>query len=119
MKPNYFLGLPSRPFYAIKNGTKKAEGRVTTEPDEKYHIMKPGETILFTNEDNGEEMLTRINYVNHYEDPREMLIAEGIENMLSSGSDLEQGVKIYNSFENYEKNIPIHGIYAIGITAIK
>jgi len=115
----YTLHLPSRPFYAIKNGTKKAEGRVTTKKSDKFHLMKRGEKILFKNEDNGEEMITRINFVHHYGSPREMLIAEGVENMLSSGSSLEEGIKIYNSFFKYEKNIPLHGIYALGISPVE
>ncbi len=110
------LGLPERPFRAIQNGTKKAEGRVQTQWEKvKLSKLKKGDFILFTNEDSGEEMNTKVTFVHHYPNPRKMLEAEGAENMLSSGSSLEEGVRIYNSFEGYAKSIPKEGIYAIGI----
>lgn len=113
------LGLPERPFSAIRNGTKKAEGRVETLPTDKYKNLKKGDIIHILNEDNGEKMDVLVTYLHHYSDPREMLLAEGVENMLSSGSTLEQGIKIYNSFTDYAVNIPEKGIYAIGVKPIK
>lgn len=113
------LGLPERPFSAIKKGTKKAEGRVQTLPTDQYGELQPGDTIHFFNEDSGEKMDVTVTYLHHYRDPREMLETEGKENMLSGGGTIEEGVKVYNSFTDYEKNIPIHGIYAIGVEPIK
>lgn len=113
---NIKLSLPERPFRAIQKGTKKAEGRVQTQWEEvEFSKLKSGDFILFTNEDTGEEMNVEITFVHHYSDPRKMLEKEGTENMLSSGSSLEEGVKTYNSFQGYAESIPKNGIYAIGI----
>lgn len=109
------LGLPSRPFYAIKNGTKKVEGRVPTEEPKVYKDLKAGNIIHFTNEDNGEKMDVKVKFIHHYEDTRSMLEKEGVENVLSGGGNIEDGIKSYNSFEKYEESIPKYGIYAIGV----
>ena len=110
------LGLPNRPFTAIKNGTKKVEGRVTTSDTDKYKDLKTGDIITFTNEDTGEFMDVNIKFVHHYKDTRSMLETEGVENVLSSEpKTIEAGIEGYHKLYDYEKNIPLFGIYAIGV----
>src|ERR1035437_6163182 len=99
------LGVPNRPFTAIKNRTKKVEGRVPTSLPNKYEKLKVGELITLLNEDTQEKIDVLVKYVHHYKDTRSMLETEGVENVLSGGGDIEAGIKSYNSFENYEKNI--------------
>jgi len=114
----FTITLPERPFRAIKNGTKKVEGRVPKEADSKYHKMAEGDNLLFTNENTQEKMKVAITFVHHYPDTRSMLVAEGVKNVLSSGGTIEDGTKGYNSFEGYEENLPKYGIYAIGVKRI-
>ena len=116
----YPIDLNPRPFEAIKAGTKKIEGRVPT--DHNKHVpfdkLKKGDVIVFTNNSNGEIMKTKILRVTNYKDAREMLTAEGVENVLSSGESLEQGVENYNKFTDYAKNMKLFGIYAIEVEKI-
>jgi ASC-1-like (ASCH) protein len=45
-----------------------------------------------------------------------MLMAEGVENVLSSEpKTLEHGIESYNSFTGYKERISKYGIYAIGL----
>ena len=110
------LGLPNRPFNAIKNGTKKVEGRVTTSDTNKYKDLESGDIITFTNEDTGEIMDVNIKFVHHYKDTRSMLETEGVENVLSGEpKTIEHGIESYNSFKGYKEGITKNGIYAIGV----
>ena len=115
----YKLDLNNRPFRAIVAGTKKVEGRTTTDYDHtRYDGMVPGDTILFTNNVTGETASCEVLFVRKYSGVREMLEAEGTESFLSSGSDVEGGIRSYNGLEGYEEGIKKFGIYAIGIKPI-
>ena len=116
---NYNHNLNDRPFKAIKAGTKKIEGRTPKdESDKRYDQMVPGDTLTFTNNITNEQMVCNVLSVKHYEDVRSMLETEGVENVLSSGLDMEGGIKSYNSLEGYEERIKKFGIYAIGVKVI-
>lgn len=112
---NYNLNLNDRPFLAIKAGTKKIEGRVRTSKNTFYSDLIPGDTITFTNKATGEKMLVDVLGIRQYPDTRKMLEAEGVENVLSSGMDIEGGIESYNSFSEYKENIPKYGIWAIEV----
>lgn len=113
---NYNLDLNDRPFQAIKAGTKKIEGRVQKDGDDmRYEEMKQGDTITFTNNVTNESMVCPVLSVTHYKDTRTMLEAEGTRNVLSSGANIEEGIKSYNNLEGYEDRIKRFGIYAIGV----
>jgi ASC-1-like (ASCH) protein len=116
---NYNLGLNDRPFKAIKAGTKKIEGRTPEDTsDKRYDGMVPGDTLTFTNNTTNEMMVCEVLFVRHYDDVRSMLEIEGTKNVLSSGLDIEGGIKSYNSLEGYEKRIMKFGIYAIGVESV-
>jgi len=113
---NYNLDLNDRPFKAIKAGTKKVEGRTPVNTENNvYEKMIPGDTITFTNNVTDEKLLCEILFVHHYNDVRAMLEIEGTKNVLSSGLDVEGGIKSYDSLDGYEEGIKKYGIYAIGI----
>lgn len=114
------LGIPNRPFTAIKNGTKKVEGRVSTSSPDKYKNLKQDDIIHFINENTGEEMDANIKYLHHYKDTKTMLEAEGVENVISSEpKTMEHGIERYNSFLGYKVGIIKNGIYAIGIEPVE
>jgi ASC-1-like (ASCH) protein len=116
---NYDLSLNDRPFKAIKAGTKKIEGRTPKdEGDNRYIEMRVGDTITFTNNMTNEVMKVQIIRIQHYSDVRLMLETEGTKNVLSSGLDVEGGVKSYNSLEGYEERIKKFGIYGIEIRPV-
>ena len=113
---NYNLSLNDRPFKAIKAGTKKIEGRTKTSLDTfSYNDMKSGDTITFTNNVTDEKIIVDVIAIRHYPDTRSMLEKEGVQNILSSGKDIEGGIESYNAFSEYKENIPKYGIYAIEI----
>lgn len=113
---NYNLEINNRPFRAIKAGTKRIEGRVTTSYDDTpYNKMRLGDTIKFTNKTTKETLVAKVIGVRHYLDTRTMLKKEGVENVLSSGKNLEDGIESYSNYLEYKENIPYFGIYAIEI----
>lgn len=113
---NYNLDLNDRPFKAIKAGTKKVEGRAQINSEENiYEKMVPGDTITFTNNISNEQIVCEILFIHHCDNVRKMLETEGTKNVLSSGLDIEGGIKSYNSLDGYEEGIKKYGIYAIGV----
>jgi ASC-1-like (ASCH) protein len=113
---NYNLELNDRPFKAIKDRTKKVEGRTLVNSESNfYEKMVSGDTITFTNNVTNEQLLCEILFVHHYDNVRKMLEIEGTKNVLSSGLDIEGGIKSYNSLDGYEEGIKEYGIYAIGV----
>jgi ASC-1-like (ASCH) protein len=100
-------------------GTKKVEGRVPKNTNDKYQKMEKGDLIKITNEDTGEKMKVNITFVHHYPNSRSMLETEGTKNVLSSGGTVEDGIRDYDSFTGYKENLPRYGIYAIGVKPIK
>ena len=117
----YRLELNDRPFDAIAARTKKVEGRVPT--DHTRHIpydkLTTDDTLEFYRKSDQVEMEVRIIFVHHYPDVRSMLESEGVENVLSGNRGIEEGIKSYHSYTDYEKNIERFGIYAIGVEPIK
>ncbi len=110
------LELWDNPYNAIRAGTKKVEGRVPTSWDQTpFDKLSKGDTIMFERESDKEKMEVEVLYVHHYKDIRSMLESEGTINVLSGRGTVEEGIKSYNSIENYEENIPTYGIYAIGV----
>jgi ASC-1-like (ASCH) protein len=113
----YSLNLNSRPFEAIKNGTKKIEGRVPTKNDKNvpFSKIKKGDTIIFNNNSNKDIIKVRVLGVRHYPTFRKMLESEGTERVLSSKGNIEEGIKSYESFSGYKEGVKKHGVYAIEI----
>ena len=113
----YTLDINDRPFKAILAGTKKVEGRTPTSFDKTpYTKLRPGDLIRFINNVSSESLETKIRFVHHYPNVKEMLEKEGVENVLSSEpKTVEHGIKSYNSLKGYQEGIKKNGIYAIGL----
>jgi len=77
--------------------------------------MVSGDVLIFTNNITNKQIICHVLGVRKYPDVRKMLEAEGVENVLSSGLDVEGGIKSYNSLDGYEDRIKKFGIYAIGV----
>ncbi|MFA5736783.1 MAG: ASCH domain-containing protein [Candidatus Paceibacterota bacterium] len=113
---NYELNLNDRPFQAIKAGTKKIEGRTPNDGvDLRYKKMSPGDFIIFINNTTNEKLTCAILSITHYPNVKSMLEAEGTQNVLSSGRNIEEGIESYNNLGDYKERIGKYGIYAIGI----
>ena len=113
---NYELNLNDRPFQAIKAGTKKIEGRAPKDGNDlRYGKMSPGDFITFNNNQTNEKLTCAVLSITHYPNVRSMLEAEGTQNVLSSGRNIEEGIESYNNLGDYKERIGKYGIYAIGI----
>lgn len=118
MTMKWKMHLPERPFRAIKNRSKKVEGRVSSSANDRYSKIKSGDEIVFELEPGNETLSVKVEFVHHYPDVRNMLETEGVENVLSSRGKIEQGIESYHSIPQYRENIKKYGIYAIGVTPL-
>lgn len=113
---NYTFNPSDQTFKAIKSGLKTVEGRTPRDADDKrFDEMTAGDTVTFVNKETKDVVVCDVLYVNRYLSTREMLEKEGIENTLPGFTDIEKGIELYNSIEDYEDRIKKYGIYAIGI----
>ena len=69
--------------------------------------------------ENHEKIMTVVQFVHHYPTIREMLESEGIENVLSKGLTIEEGIESYYAINTYKERVKSFGIYAIGIKVIE
>jgi len=99
-------------FDAIWAGQKTVEARLNSE---KYKDLKAGMPIQFTVLDSNRIAICIIETINTYPDFKTMLISEGLENALPGIKTLEEGVKIYEAFPDYKKNVKKTGVLAIKI----
>ena len=61
----HYMALDPQPFEKIKSGAKSIELRLY---DEKRRLIRPGEEIEFTNNKNGEKLLTKVIGLHIFED---------------------------------------------------
>ena len=111
----HLLNLNDRPFNAIKSRSKTVEVRANKEP---ICSMKIGDLIQFTNNLTGDMIICCITKITLYNNVRELLLSEGIDNTLSSKSDIETGIKNIESIPGYKEIIDQKGVYAISISEL-
>lgn len=115
----YKTKIKDRPFNAIKLGTKKIEGRVRTSLETlPLYLLKKGDILELENSTTRELLFVCVIGIRHYSDVQTMLETEGVQNVLSSGNSIDDGIKNYESYDEYKKNVPKYGIYAIEIEPI-
>jgi ASC-1-like (ASCH) protein len=111
--------LKSRPFNAIKNGTKTIEVRANKKAGRlDYAKISVDDQIVFINQETGKTVKCNVEKVTLYSDVRSLLMAEGVENTLSSGGDLESGIKSIGAITNYKKVIAEKGVFAYKLKLI-
>ncbi|PWU16053.1 MAG: hypothetical protein C5B45_01380 [Chlamydiae bacterium] len=105
----------------IRNGTKKAECRVNTPAFGKIQV---GDPIQFHNRHQG--ILCRVTYLHTYKNFREMVIGEGVKNILphiyddklDTGKLIEKAVKVYEDFPGSHR-VQAYGSIAIGVIYLR
>ena len=118
------LHIGSRGHREIFEGTKTVEGRVTdpSNPEKDYSKMLPGDIVNFipvVGERDDPPLLDALSLSfivgsnKKYSSVRELLEAEGLENVWPGVKTIEEGIEIYHSSLGYEEKIERHGIYAI------
>lgn len=113
----FYLNLQERPFEAIKNRTKKIEVRANKNETSVNSINKIniGDTIIFTRNGTNEKIQCSVTRIVLYPDVRSLLLAEGTEQTLSSGKNLEDGIKSIESISDYKEQIAKNGVFAIAL----
>ena len=95
----------------IKTGQKTVEGRVNTN---KYRNIQSNDTIIFFEKDSPTtKAVCKIIKINHYKNFKDMLINEGIENMLPGIKSLDEAINIYNNLPGYKEKVKEYGAIAI------
>eukprot|EP00250_Pteridium_aquilinum_P025116 c30179_g1_i1 orf=326-1063(-) len=95
------------PFFSqLKDGSKTVEGRCAVGA---YNSILPGDLLLFN------DVLTQVvKMVNHYDSFKEMLNAEGLDQVLPGVTSTIEGVAIYRQFYSEEKELS-GGVLAIHV----
>lgn len=106
------LSLKQNYFDAINSGIKTVEGRLN---GHKFKDLRPGMQIIFSSVDTDETIICAVASIHVYATFKDMLIDQGLENMLPGVTSLEQGVDLYESFEGYRDGVKKVGAVAIVI----
>ena len=112
------INTAERPYLRwLKNGIKTAEGRVNSE---KYQGIQLGDEIIFTDTQSDDFIKGIVIFKHEYVSFKEMLISEGVKNMLPflNNDELEKGIKVYQNFPGAER-VKKFGCVAIGIKVIE
>jgi len=104
------LNIQEPYFSLIKNGQKTVEGRLGKD---KYFTFKQGDNVVFNG---GLEI--EIKNIVKYKSFKEMLIFEGLKNVLPEVQTLEEGEQIYYKFYKKEDEQK-YGVVAICLTKLK
>jgi ASC-1-like (ASCH) protein len=97
----------------IQKGLKKIEGR-TFSP--KYQQFRPGDILHLYNEQN--ETWCKLNCLRTYKTFRDMLLAEGLDQVVPNVKTVDEGVCIYESFPNYFEEAE-YGVVALEVELVK
>lgn len=108
----YTLSVKQPWFDFIKSGKKKIEGRLNSGLFAKLNI---GDCITWTN--NNLSCKTYITSIKKYDSFANMIVAEGIENVLPNKKLLSDGVVVYRQFYTPEREAQ-NGVVAIGLSVM-
>ncbi|MFT4145381.1 MAG: hypothetical protein QM644_13085 [Mobilitalea sp.] len=102
--------LKERYIRQIASGRKTKEARMANPMFQRWQI---GDMIRFFSKRNPSMFVViKICRKTHYKTIREMLEAEGIDNLLDNVKDIEQGIRIYLSIPNYADLERQYGVLA-------
>ncbi|XP_028780090.1 uncharacterized protein LOC114736435 isoform X2 [Neltuma alba] len=104
---NFELHVQEPYFTQLKDGLKTIEGRCATG---NYKRIAAGALILFN-----KCLVLEVEDVHSYNSFSEMLVAEGLQNVLPGVKTTEEGVSVYRNFYTEEKERS-NGVVAIGVT---
>ena len=96
----------------IKHGLKTVEGRVNSVG---YKALKKG--YFMSLKSKKEELLCEVLYKHQYRSFRQMLMYEGLDNMLPYFRSIDEGVRLYRRFPTARKE-KMDGVIAIGVRPI-
>jgi len=115
MTNTVIFSLHERPFEAIKKGTKNVEVRANKKGNQlgSITLLSPGDEVIFLKEGTQERLKCTLERITLYPTVRELLMAEGCPNTLSSGKNLEDGIISIESIPTYKELIAKNGVFAL------
>ncbi|CAH0536686.1 hypothetical protein [Vibrio marisflavi] len=125
----YKLEIYKRPLEAIISGVKKVEIRTNNSYEKiRYEQLNKGDLIQFQiisgppfiglDIIEPDALTVEVVDVRRYNDAGELLDNEGMQVLSTLSNTKEEGIELLNSFHEYKKMIPIHGIFAIEIAPL-
>jgi len=93
----------------IKSGQKKVEGRLAKD---KYLNLKQGDLIKIN------DIEVKVISITKYKSFKDMLIMEGVKNVIPNAKNLKSGVNVYYKFYN-KKDENLFGVVSISIKFFK
>jgi ASC-1-like (ASCH) protein len=112
MKNILRLELQDQYFHAIASGAKTVEGRLNSP---KFKDVQVGMSICFSSQSTEQTIVCVVQTIDRYQSFKDMLLAQGIGNMLPGITNLEQAIDIYESFPGYKDKVALYGVIAINI----
>jgi ASC-1-like (ASCH) protein len=109
------LKLQDQYFHAIVSGIKTVEGRLNSP---KFKDVQVGMSICFSSQSTEQTIVCLIEAIHRYQSFKDMLLVEGISNMLPGVTSLEQAIDIYESFPGYKDKVILLGAIAIKIQKV-
>ena len=104
----------SEPWYTyVKEGKKNIEGRIY---DAKRKLLKIGDKIIFTDENNDNEIEKEIIHLKIFENFDSAIRYAKLKNILPGINTYKEGVKLYNSIPGYAEGSKEFGVILIYIS---
>jgi len=95
----------------VLSGRKVVEGRLY---DDKRREISVGDCIILRNNDDSRECYVYVKYMHIYPSFKDMLLSEGVNRVLPSISDVDEGVNVYYKYYSREDE-ERYGVVAIGL----
>lgn len=109
------LKLQDQYFHAIVSGIKTVEGRLNSP---KFKDVQVGMPICFSSESTEQTIVCIVEVIDRYQNFQDMLLAQGVGNMLPGVTSFEQAVDMYESFPGYKDKVASCGVIAIKIKKV-
>jgi|SRR3989339_702306 len=110
------LELQDQYFHAIVSGMKTVEGRLNSP---KFKDLQVGMHISFRSQVMQQTIICLIEEISRYKSFKDMLLAQGVGNMLPGVVNIEQAVDVYESFPGYKDKVILLGAVAIKIKKVE
>lgn len=108
--------LMERYIVLIKQGRKCVEARVAIPM---FQQWQEGDTIRFFSRRNSSvDVTVRLTKKTHYKNFREMLTAEGTQNLIPEVSDINEGERIYLEIPKYAEREKQYGVLAFRLEVV-
>lgn len=100
----------------ILSGEKTVEGRINSGG---FARVRVGERIKFFDKRNqNSSVICEVTGIGRYRSFREMLIHEGVTNMIPDAESLEEAESIYNRISSYSQRAKQNGVLALRIKVV-